>query len=121
MIELVLERKEQQNKTATLGGLIELTPPIEPGYWSYRVKLSEKQAIVGFPKFSTIGIGFAEEEDWNTNLPYASWRDGLRVKLPAEEIFEHVKHNKGDDAIADEDCLKAIQMVIDAAWEDREG
>lgn len=122
-MDLVLETKDQQNKTPVFaGGLAMMTPAIEPEYWAYRVKLSETQAIVGFPKFQTIGIGFAvEEEDWNSNLPYATYRDSVRVKKSAQEIFEHVKHNKGDDSIADEDVVRAIQMVIDAAWNDREG
>jgi hypothetical protein len=121
-MDLVLETKDQQNKTPVVaGGLVMMTPHIEPDYWAYRVKLSDTQAIVGFPKFQTIGIGFAVEEDWNTNLPYATWENNVRVKLTAAEIFDHIKHNKGDEAIADEDVVRAIQMVIDAAWSDREG
>ena len=69
---------------------------------AYRVKLSETQAIVGFPKYSTIGIGFAQEEDWNTNLPWTT---------QAEEIFAHIAHNKGDSAISDEQCIEAIRMI----------
>ena len=30
------------------------------------VRLSDAQAILGFPKYLTIGIGFAIEDDWNT-------------------------------------------------------
>ncbi len=100
----MLERKAQQDETPTLGGLM-LTPPVDETYWSYRVKLSETQAVLAFPKFITIGIGFAQEEDWNTNLP---WTCG------AQEIFDHIAHNKGDDAIGDEDCLAAIRMLQDA-------
>jgi hypothetical protein len=74
------------------------------------VVLSKGQAIVGFPKFYTIGIGFAvEDADWNTNLPFTCSTD---------EIFEHIKHNKGDEAIADEDVVRAIAMVQDAARTD---
>ena len=109
MSDLVLETKTQENATKQMGPLM-MTPLVEPEYWSYRVRLSEKQAIVGFPKFFTIGIGFAEEEDWNTNLPYT---------CGSEEIWEHIKHNKGDDAISDEDCVRAIQMVQEAATRDR--
>jgi hypothetical protein len=57
---------------------------------------------VCFPKFATIGIGFQHEEDWNTNLPYTT---------PADEIFKHISHNKGDDAIKDSDCLLAIVAI----------
>lgn len=100
-MELVVEIKDQENRTPVIGGAM-ITPPIEPEYWKYRVKLGETQAIVAFPKFGTIGIGFAEEEDWNTNLPWSS---------PAQEIFDHIRHNKGDDSISDEDCVAAIKLI----------
>ncbi|MES2211495.1 MAG: hypothetical protein V4515_15125 [Chloroflexota bacterium] len=103
--ELVLETKDQENKTPVIGGAM-LTPLIDEDYWLYRVRLSETQAIVGFPKFNTVGIGFAQEEDWNTNLPYT---------CKTEEIYEHIKHNKADDTIAREDCLDAIALVQEAA------
>lgn len=108
---LVLETKSQENKTVEVGPIM-MTPPIDEGYWTYRVKVSDRQAIVGFPKFGTIGVGFAvEDDDWNTNLPYT---------CGAEEIFEHIRHNKGDDAISDEACIAAVRMVQDAAKADRE-
>lgn len=107
MATLALETRDQINKTATVGPFL-FTPPIEEGYWTYRVRLSERQAIVGFPKFLTIGVGFAVEEDWNTNLPYT---------CDAEEIYAHIEDNKGDDAITREDCLTAIRMIQEAAAE----
>lgn len=107
---LVLERRAQVNESPQLGGLI-MTPAVNEDYWAYRVRLSDSQAVLGFPKFFTIGIGFAQEQDWNTNLPYT---------CAAEEIYEHIAHNKGDDAIAREDCLAAIRMVQEAATADRE-
>jgi hypothetical protein len=112
-MELTLETKAQRNETAVLGAggtSLMLTPPIDEDYWEYRVRLSDTQAIVGFPKFMTIGIGFAREEDWNTNLPYT---------CGAEEIYDHIAHNKGDDAITREDCTAAIEMVQRAAAEAR--
>jgi len=105
--ELVLERKDQPNETPEIGPIM-MTPPIDEDYWLYRVRLGGKQAIVAFPKFSTIGIGFAQEEDWNTNLPYT---------CGTEEIYEHIAHNKGDDSISREDCLAAIAIVQAAAKE----
>lgn len=105
---LTLERKDQQNNTGQVGPIM-ITPPIDEDYWTYRVQLAGKQAILGFPKFGTIGIGFAVEEDWNTNLPYT---------CGTEEIYEHIEHNKGDDAITREDCLAAIKLVQDAATQD---
>lgn len=101
---LVLEIRGQENKTVEIGPL-SMAPPIDEDYWAFRVRLSEKQAIVGFPKFSTVGIGFAQEEDWNTNFPYT---------CDAEEIYQHIEHNKADDAISREDCLTAIRMIQDA-------
>ena len=83
-----------------------LTPPINEDYWLFRVKLFEDQAIVGFPKFGTIGIGFAQEADWNTNLP---------AHKPAQEIYEHIKHNKKYAQISDEECLEAIRLIQETA------
>jgi hypothetical protein len=88
------------------GGFLMLTPPIGESYWSHRIALSEKQAIVAFPKFGTIGIGFQQEDtDWNTNLPY---------QCPAEEIFRHISKNKGDESISDADCIEAIRIIQSA-------
>ena len=89
-----------------------MTPPIDEDYWLYRVTLTRRQAVVGFPKFGTIGIGFAAEEDWNTNLPYT---------IEADQIWQHIAHNKGDDSISDDDCLAAIRMIQDAAGRDEVG
>lgn len=105
-----LEIKDQENKTPVLGRqgnvAVLMTPPIDEAYWMFRVQVGEGQAIVGFPKFTTIGIGFAKEEDWNTNLPY---------KCETLEIWDHIKHNKGNPSIKDEDCIAAIRMVQEAA------
>jgi hypothetical protein len=79
-----------------------ITPPIDEDFWMMRVRLSEKQAVVCFPKFGTIGIGFQKEEDWNTKLPHT---------CDAREIFEHISCNKGDKSISDESCISAIQML----------
>ena len=69
-MELKLERQGQEDKTPVFGakgrGVAMITPPIDEDYWAYRVRLSDTQSIVGFPKFGTVGIGFAVEEDWNT-------------------------------------------------------
>jgi hypothetical protein len=113
---LTLERRNQRDESpvfvdrATGVAVASMTPPIDEGYWAYRVRLSETQVIVGFPKFGTIGIGFAVEDDWNTNLPYG---------IETEDIFNHIAHNKGDDAISDDDVREAIRLVQEAAREDR--
>ena len=86
--------------------ILAVTPPLDENYWIMRVPLSKKQAIVCFPKFFTIGIGFqVEEDDWNSNLPWQ--RD-------AEYIFNHIKSNKGDKSISDKDCIEAIKMLQSA-------
>lgn len=109
-MDLVLETKTQQDKTVHAGPMM-MTPAIDEDYWLYRVKVSERQAIVGFPKFGLIGIGFAVEEDWNTNLPST---------CGTEEIYEHITHNKGDASISRDD-LTAIRMIQDAAAEAKGG
>jgi hypothetical protein len=110
MSELVLEVRDQADGTVRLGGgsgtVMMLTPALGEDYWTYRVMLGEQQAVVGFPKFSTTGIGFAVEDDWNTNLPYT---------CDTEEILGHIAHNKGDESISDEDVREAIRMIQAAA------
>lgn len=112
---LLLERRDQQNKSPMLrspgGATLMLSPSLDEDYWAYRVVLTEQQAIVGFPKFSTIGIGFAVEGDgYNTNLPYS---------CDADEIYDHIADNKGDDSITRERCVEAIRLVQVAVAEDR--
>lgn len=85
-----------------------VTPPLDEDFWQFRVKVDKEQAIVGFPKFHSIGIGFALEDDWNTNLP---------SNYKAEQIFEHISHNKRFASISDETCIEAIKMVQKAANE----
>jgi hypothetical protein len=78
-------------------------------YWLARVKVSETQAVIAFPKFGIVGIGFEREEDWNTNLP---------ASCEAEQIYDHIKHNRGDKRITKAKCLAAIRMLqpFATAW-----
>ena len=101
---LTLERHDQPDRTPHVGNIM-ITPPIDETYWAYRVRLSDEQSVIAFPKFFTIGIGFAQEEDWNTNLPYT---------CDACEIRDHILHNKGDESISDDDVLAAIRLIQDA-------
>jgi hypothetical protein len=89
-----------------------LTPPLDENYWLFRVKLFRGQALVGFPKFNTIGIGFAKEEDWNSNLPFT---------CATQQIYDHIKHNKRYQSITDEQCLEAIHLLQDAATQAKNG
>ncbi len=106
---LTLEEKTQPDKTVDAGSGKLATPPIDGSYWRYRVKLSDRQAIVGFPKFGTIGIAFQSEEDCNTNLPFT---------CAADRIYRHIRVNQGDDSIEEETVLRAICMVQEAAARD---
>lgn len=112
MPDLTLEIREQPNETPVLaGGRAMMTPPVSGDYWAYRVKLNESgQAVLGFPKYTTIGIGFAQEEDWNTNLPYI---------CPAEGIAEHIMHNAGDPTITRTQVVEAIKLIQARAHADR--
>lgn len=101
------ERFKKSNDTFSVGkSVVMFTPAIDEDYWMFRVKLSKTQSILGFPKFGSIGIGFAKETDWNTNLP---------SNCEAKEIYEHIKHNKGNKKITDEECIEAIEMIREAA------
>jgi len=93
------------------GAYIMMTPTLGEDYWAFRVKLYKNQALLAFPKFGTIGIGFAQEEDWNINLPYAA---------PTEKIYNHIKHNKKYKQITKAQVIKAIKMLQKAAKEFKE-
>lgn len=124
--DLVLERQDQDNETAEISspsGTVLITPPIDADYWAYRVRVADGQAIIGFPKFGSIGIGFAVEEDWNTNLPShiaPGQRKGPENRVPAHELLDHIGHNLGDHDVADEVLLRAIEMIQEAVEEDQE-
>lgn len=79
-----------------------ITPPISEDYWVFRIKLYKDQALIAFPKFTTLGIGFAIEDDWNTNLPY---------RTDAIGIYNHIKHNKLYKQISKQMCIDAITIL----------
>jgi hypothetical protein len=79
-----------------------ITPNIGEDYWVFRIKLFKDQALLAFPKFWTMGIGFALEEDWNTNLRY---------DVEAHKIFYHIKCNKRYKEIRDQECIAAIKVL----------
>ncbi len=85
-----------------------MTPSINGNEdWLFRVKVSDKQAIISFPKLSTLGVGFAQEnKDWNRNLP---------CTCETQTVWNHIKGNKGDDSISDQDCVEAIKIVCEAS------
>lgn len=100
---LTLEvRKGALAEPVIAGGRFLITPPLDEDFWLLRVRLTPTQSVVAFPKFTTIGIGFAREEDWNTNLPWA---------CGAEEIYNHIAHNKGDKRLSRARCVAAITLL----------
>ena len=115
---LGLERRREPDATVILPDdehtTVLMTPPITADYWAYRVQLTDTQAIVGFPKFFTIGIGFADEPwSWNTNLPYTQ---------SAEAITEHIWQNHGDSIPETPEwtmtVTAAIAIIQNAIYED---
>lgn len=119
-MNLTLERRSQVDKTKTVDvgdATLSFTPAIDEDYWEYRVVVSDSeqpyQAVVGFPKFSTIGIGFAvEDADWNTNLPYT---------CDTDMIVDHIWVNRklSDFDLPREKVAEAVRLVQEAAREDR--
>ena len=83
------------------------SPLVNEDYWLYRVKLVKDQAIVGFPKFGLLGVGFAiEEEYWNTNLPI----NCIEVE-GVEKIWNHIKCNKKYPSITKKMGIEAIELI----------
>ena len=106
MKNLVVEYKKGfepcKDTIRTNGGLIMFTPDISEDYWLMRVVLYKDQALVAFPKFGLIGVGFALESDWNTNLPY---------QTSPERLYEHIKVNKKYRAITKETCIEGLKLL----------
>jgi len=102
-LELQINSRAINDSSRSLAGTgVMITPSIDENFWLFRVLVSDKQAIVGFPKFGVIGVGFQHEEDWNTNLPTGTF---------AIEIYDHIKHNKGDAKIPRSRCIEAIMLI----------
>ena len=104
-LEMNINAIDTTGKINVGSGVILFTPTVGEDYWKYRVRLGNGQSILGFQKFGMIGIGFAKEIDWNTNLPSG---------CDAEIIYNHIKVNKGSKPITDEDCIEAIKMIQSA-------
>jgi hypothetical protein len=110
MKKLVVEYKEgfqpSNDTIKTNGGIIMFTPSINSEYYIMRVVLYKDQALVAFPKFGLIGVGFAiEEGSWNTNLPY---------EVPAERLYKHIRCNKKYRAITKQTCLEGLKLLQEA-------
>ena len=110
MKKLVVEYKEgfqpSNDTIKTNGGIIMFTPSINSEYYIMRVVLYKDQALVAFPKFGLIGVGFAiEEGSWNTNLPY---------QVEAERLYRHIRRNKKYRAITKQTCLEGLKLLQEA-------
>ena len=105
-LEFRNEFKKKQDSFKNGRVIIMMTPPLDDDYWVFRIVLHEEQALVAFPKFGTMGIGFTEEEDWNTNLPYS---------CEAEEIYKHIRINKKYKQITKAMCIEAIEVLRKAS------
>lgn len=105
MKKLELEFREFHGGKSTFKSgnhTIMMTPMIDEDYWTFRVKLHEDQAVVAFPKFGTMGIGFAIEEDWNTNLPF---------QCKTVNICKHILKNKKYEQITEYQIKRAIRIL----------
>jgi hypothetical protein len=105
MKPLRLESRNHTDETFVLQSpnkIVMFTPPINESYWDYRVQLHEDQSVIGFGKFGTIGIGFAQESDWNTNLPYV---------CKTEDILNHIWHNHKYQAVTKKRTAEAIRLI----------
>lgn len=79
--------------------------------WLARVWLTSRQALICFEACNTVGIGFKEESDGNTHLPYV---------CNTSMIYEHIKHNRKGKynrgkLIRPDKCKRAIKMLQDFA------
>lgn len=116
--DLRVERRGQEDMTLIIKTgvtTVIMTPPITDDYWMYRVIITDDQALQGFPKFFTVGIGFAIEDDWNCNLPFSS---------SAEYIRQHIWHNRGP-SIPDTPegvalVIRGIELIQEAVAQDKE-
>lgn len=101
-IQVQLNSRAVKDATVSkIPGLMIMSSDVQEN-WIARVALADGQALIAFPKFGTVGIGFEREKDWNTNLP---------CSCEAGEIYEHIKHNKGSAKISKAQCLKGIEAL----------
>ncbi|MHA1169842.1 MAG: hypothetical protein ACTSRU_18595 [Candidatus Hodarchaeales archaeon] len=105
-LEFRNEFKKKQDTFQVGNTTIMMTPPLDEDYWVFRIVLHKEQALVAFPKFGTLGIGFAEEEDWNTNFPYTS---------DAKDTAKHIWKNRKYPEITKKILIEAIEVLRKAS------
>jgi hypothetical protein len=104
VIEINASFAKAETEFEARGITVSITPPLDEDYFIARVKLYRDQAVQIFPKFGTIGCGFAKETDWNTNLPIA---------CAAEKTADHIFHNRKYKKITRKQVIKAITILQD--------
>ena len=105
-LEFRNEFKKKQDSFKTGNLTIMMTPSLDDDYWVFRIVLHKEQALVAFPKFGTMGIGFTEEIDWNTNLPYF---------CEADYIAKHIWKNRKYKEITKKILIEAIEVLQKAS------
>lgn len=107
-MELVLQRADGPVENAAVNvGFVALGGAHRG--WLFRVDVGGGQAVIGFPKYTTIGVGFEQEpESGNTNLPYTT---------PAKALLNHSWCNRGGMTATPEEALRAFELVQEAAQE----
>lgn len=102
-VHLDLQTRDQQDRSLihTSLGVLSLGTSGGDDYWTYRVPLTERQAVIGFPVHGTTGIGFATGET-GVHLPY---------RAGTEQIMRHIGKYKGDPEIPDEAVRAAIVLI----------
>lgn len=116
VVEVNANFAKAEDEFVAKGGVpVMVTPPLDEDYFIARVRLCRDQAVQVFPKFGIVGCGFAQEEDWNTNLPIA---------CSAGRIAGHIWRNRKYKRITREQVVAAIlalqEWCVAAGLEKRE-
>jgi hypothetical protein len=111
--DLKLRRRSQEDQTRVPGTNISIGRSGAEDYWTYRVDLTENQALIGFPKHGTIGIDFLHNR--GEDLPYTSDPEYLA------DFFAPGRLEGGDTEISRAAVIRAIKMIREAVVEDGVG
>lgn len=78
-----------------------MTPQLTPDYWTYRVALSNGNAIVAAPEFGTLGIRYQIEDEYNVTN---------RWDYTANEIEALIRRNRPANTTREE-AMSAIRKI----------
>lgn len=110
--DLKLRRRAEEDQT-------QVAPNLSIGrsggddYWAYRVDLSDKQALIGFPKHGTIGVDFLHNH--GQDLPYSVNPERLA------DFFSRGRLLGGDETMPRANVIHAIKMIREAVVEHGDG